>query len=148
MIVPLALSLSLVTPPDPWFGADKLKHFFIAAFTQSVTYSVLQTAGVRHDPALASAFAVTAAVSVAKEVHDRRSYGLFSVRDLVWDAAGAGAASVLIYNAVRTKADEPAAVVGLTKPSPPDASLYSSVARRPILAASAWPYWRRAGAIR
>lgn len=148
MIVPLALSLSLVTPPDHWFGSDKLKHFFMAAFTQSVTYSVLQTAGVRHDPALASAFAVTAAVSVAKEVHDRRRYGLFSIRDLVWDAAGAGAASVLIHNAVRTKAEEPAAVSGLTTAMPIGASLYSSVAHGPILAASAWPYWRRAGAIR
>ena len=93
MIVPLALALSLTTPPrDRWFGADKLKHFFVAAFTQTVTYSALQAAKVRHGPALAGASAVTAAVSVAKEVHDRRSNGLFSVRDLVWDAAGAGAA--------------------------------------------------------
>ena len=109
MIVPLALSLSLLAPPDHWFGSDKLKHFFMAAFTQSITYSALQTARVRHDHALASAWAVTAAVSVAKEVHDRRSYGLFSVRDLVWDAAGAGAATVVIYNAVRTGADKPSA---------------------------------------
>ena len=88
MIAHLALALSLTTqPPDKWFGGDKLKHFFMAAFTQSVAYSALQAARVRHDQALAGAWAVTATVSVAKEIHDRRSYGLFSVRDLVWDAA-------------------------------------------------------------
>jgi uncharacterized protein YfiM (DUF2279 family) len=81
---------------DAWFGADKLKHFFVAAFTQSVAYSAFQAAHVRHDQALAGAWAVTAAASVAKEMHDRRTTGLFSVRDLVWDAAGAGTATGLI----------------------------------------------------
>ena len=105
MIVPLAFALlqaPAAAPRDHWFGADKLKHFFMAAFTQTVTYSVLQAAKVKHDPALASATAVTAAVSIAKEVHDRRSTGLFSVRDLVWDAAGAGVATLLINRSVRT----------------------------------------------
>ena len=110
MIVPLALALSLTVPPkDRWFGADKLKHFFVAAFTQTVTYSALQAAKVRHQPALVGASAVTAVISVAKEVHDRRTTGLFSVRDLVWDAAGAGAATLLISRSARTpvpKTDE------------------------------------------
>lgn len=104
MIVPLAIALlQAPTPPkDHWFGADKLKHFFVSAFTQTVAYSALQAAKVRHDPALVGATAVTALVSVAKEVHDRRTTGLFSVRDLVWDAAGAGAATLLIARSVRT----------------------------------------------
>jgi len=148
MIARLALSLSLLAPPDHWFGPDKIKHFFMAAFTQSVTYSVLQTARVRHDQALASAWAVTAVVSVAKELHDRRSYGLLSVRDLVWDAAGAGAASALIHNAVRSDTDEPAASGKYGAQGPLAASLLSSVAPGPILPASAWPQWRRTGAPR
>jgi uncharacterized protein YfiM (DUF2279 family) len=103
VIVPLVLSLSLTTPPkDRWWGADKLKHFFVAAFTQTVSYSALQAANVRHGPAVAGASAITAVVSVAKEVHDRRTTGLFSVRDLVWDAAGAGAATMLVSKSVRT----------------------------------------------
>jgi uncharacterized protein YfiM (DUF2279 family) len=89
------------TQRDAWFGADKLKHFFVAAFTQTVAYSALQAARVRHDRALGGAWAVTAAVSVAKEFHDQRTTGLFSVRDLVWDAAGAGAASILLTGAQR-----------------------------------------------
>jgi putative lipoprotein len=152
MIAHLALGLSLLTPPerplDHWFGSDKVKHFFMAAFTQSVTYSALQLAGVRHEHALASAWAVTAAVSVGKEVHDRKVTGLFSVRDLVWDAAGAGAASALIYNAVRSNADEPKGISRLAGGEPLGASLLSSTVRGPILAASAWPQWRRAGALR
>jgi uncharacterized protein YfiM (DUF2279 family) len=95
-------------PRDSWFGADKLKHFFVAAFTQSVTYSALQTARVRHDHALAGAWAVTAAVSVAKEVHDKRTTGLFSVRDLVWDAAGAGFATVLLARSRRSESKDEA----------------------------------------
>lgn len=106
MIIPIALAFALqapaVPPKDHWFGADKLKHFFLAAFTQTVTYSALQAAKVGRAPALASATAVTAAVSVAKEVHDRRTTGLFSLRDLVWDAAGTGAATWLISRSVRT----------------------------------------------
>ena len=90
-------------PRDSWFGADKLKHFFVAAFTQSVAYTALQTARVRHDHALAGAWAVTAAVSVAKEVHDKRTTGLFSVRDLVWDAAGAGVATVWLTHSQRSR---------------------------------------------
>jgi len=113
VIAQVALALSLTGPPDNWFGPDKLKHFFVGAFTQSVAYSALQLGRVRHDRALAGAWAVTAAVSIAKEVHDKRSYGLFSVRDLVWDAAGAGAATLVIRRAVRSEsgADKPAATI-------------------------------------
>lgn len=108
MITGLALALQLAAPRDGWFGADKLKHLFMAAFTQSVAYSALQASHVRHDRAVAGAWAVTAAVSVAKELHDARTTGLFSVRDLVWDAAGAGLATVLIDRTARraSKTDE------------------------------------------
>jgi len=134
MIVHVALALSLTTPPpDNWFGSDKLKHFFVAAFTQTVAYSALQAARVRHDQALAGAWAVTATVSIAKEVHDRRSYGLFSYRDLAWDAAGAGAASLLIARTVRTQSDDNQASPSrrLIPHAPP---LLSGVAPPPILA--------------
>ena len=131
MIAQLALALSLNAPPDNWFGSDKLKHFFIAAFTQTVAYSALQAARVDHDPALVGAWAVTATVSVAKEVHDRRSYGLFSYRDLVWDAAGAGVATLVISKTVRTPSDAaPSTASRLPKVGP----LLSRVAPGPILA--------------
>jgi len=105
MIVPLALALQLTKPPDHWFGADKIKHLFVAAFTQTVAYNALQAAKVDHGGAMAGAWAVTAAVSVGKELHDRRTTGLFSVRDLVWDAAGAGTAALLLEHSVRRSKD-------------------------------------------
>ncbi|MDP9203851.1 MAG: VanZ family protein [Gemmatimonadota bacterium] len=82
---------------DSWFGIDKIKHFFMSAFIESVSFSVLQAAHVKRRPALIGAIGVTAAVGVAREIHDKRTPGKwFSYRDLTWDALGiAGAAAVL-----------------------------------------------------
>ena len=136
MIAQVALALSLSAPPDNWFGSDKVKHFFIAAFTQTVAYSALQAARVNHDQALVGAWAVTATVSVAKEIRDRRSYGLFSYRDLVWDAAGAGVATLLIAKTVRTPSenDGPSNASRFT---PKVGPLLSGVVPDPILAQQA-----------
>jgi uracil-DNA glycosylase len=88
---------SAQTPADNWFGADKVKHFFTSALIQSLVYSVTQvtTSGPRSSLLLTASLA-TAATGVGKEMYDRRSYGHFSVRDLVWDAAGAGTASLML----------------------------------------------------
>jgi putative lipoprotein len=87
--------------PDRWFGADKLKHFFMSAFIQSVSYSALRAADAPHGTALAGASAATAAFGVGKELHDWRARGEFSLRDLTWDAAGGAAASVLLNHTQR-----------------------------------------------
>jgi uncharacterized protein YfiM (DUF2279 family) len=82
---------------DSWFGADKIKHFFMSAFIESVTYSALQAARVNHRAALGSAMGVTMAIGVGREIHDKRTPGnIFSVRDLTWDVVGATAGAVLI----------------------------------------------------
>ncbi|NUO63744.1 MAG: hypothetical protein HOQ11_06325 [Gemmatimonadaceae bacterium] len=84
---------------DRWLGADKVKHFFTTALIQSFTYSVAQvTTRAPRSSLLLSASVASAAVGIGKEMHDRGSYGLFSVRDLAWDAAGAGAASVMLLH--------------------------------------------------
>lgn len=87
---------------DQWFGGDKLQHFFSSAFVQSMSYGALRTAGVSHGAALAGATTTTAIVGVAKEVHDLHVKNEFSYRDLTWDAAGTGAATILL---VRTRRD-------------------------------------------
>ena len=84
---------------NTWFGADKVKHFVTSFFVQSVSYSVLRLAGARPHASLAGATAMTAAVGIGKEVRDRRSYGLFSAGDLLWDAAGIGTASAMLSRA-------------------------------------------------
>jgi putative lipoprotein len=103
----LMLAFTIATGPgehprgDRWFGPDKLQHFFTSAFVQSVAYGGLRRAGVESRPAIAGASAVTAFAGVAKEMYDARVKGEFSTRDLVWDAAGAGSASVLLVRTVR-----------------------------------------------
>lgn len=81
---------------DRWLSSDKLKHFFVSAFVQSVSYSVLRTARVQRDDALTASTAATLVVGIGKEVHDDRAGKDFSIRDIAWDAAGAGAAAVLL----------------------------------------------------
>lgn len=91
----LMLALSLSTG-DPWFGADKVKHFFMTAFVQSLTYSTIRLTNADHRSSMVGAAAMSAGFGIGKELFDRRRGGLFSKRDLVWDAAGAGSAAVLL----------------------------------------------------
>lgn len=81
---------------DGWFGRDKVKHFLVSAVVQSISFAALETAGADRGNALAGAAAVTLGVGMGKEWYDRRQGRSFSVRDLAWDAAGAGAASLLM----------------------------------------------------
>lgn len=87
---------SLHGSADPWFGADKIKHFFMSAFVQSLSYSSLRAVDAEHGQALLGASAVTLTLGVGKEIHDVRRYGDFSVRDLAWDLAGGASASLLL----------------------------------------------------
>lgn len=86
---------------DRWLGADKLRHFALAGLVQGVAFGSATTVGVRGRPALMTASALTAVVSIGKEVHDRRRGGRVSGRDLVWDAAGAALHGVLLARSGR-----------------------------------------------
>jgi uncharacterized protein YfiM (DUF2279 family) len=88
-------------PADSWLGRDKLQHFFASAFVQSLAYGSLRGVGLSHGGALAGASVTTAAVGVGKELRDRRVKGEFSPRDLAWDAAGAGAMTLLLSRTAR-----------------------------------------------
>jgi putative lipoprotein len=93
---------SAVAHPDSWFGIDKIKHFFMSAFIESVSYSALQAMRVRHAPALGGAIGITLGFGIGREIHDKRTAGnIFSVRDLTWDAIGTGAGSVLLSHTIR-----------------------------------------------
>ena len=86
---------------DSWLGPDKLQHFFTSAFVQSFGYGVLRRAGADNGRALAGASVITVAAGVGKEIVDRQVRREFSVRDLAWDVAGAGSASVLLARTVK-----------------------------------------------
>ena len=70
-------------------------------FAAQVMASALRATGISHSSALAGASVATAAVGIGKEIHDRDVKGDFSARDLVWDAAGAGAMTVLLVHTRR-----------------------------------------------
>ncbi len=98
----LALGFALqVHAADPWFGTDKVKHFFLSFFVQSVAYSTLRATNVGHESSLLGSGALAIGVGLGKEIVDRRRSGLFSPRDLAWDAAGVGAASLLLERTSR-----------------------------------------------
>ena len=81
---------------DSIAGIDKLKHFLLSGFVESIAFAGLQAAGAKRDPSLVGAGVTVTIVAVGREVHDRRVGGLFSVGDLVWDALGAGAAMLIL----------------------------------------------------
>ena len=88
--------------PDPWFGIDKVKHFFMSAFITSVSYSALQAARVNHRSAMAGAIGISMTAGLGREIHDMRVPGnIFSVRDLTWDAIGTAAGAVLTAHTIR-----------------------------------------------
>jgi uncharacterized protein YfiM (DUF2279 family) len=81
---------------DSWLGQDKLKHFFVAGYSYTVSFAGLQAAGASRKQQQSGA-----AGSVGKEVLDRRRGSRFSYRDLAWDGAGIILASVLMNNVRR-----------------------------------------------
>lgn len=99
---PTAEAQTVRTPQrDSWFGADKIKHFLMSAFIQSLTFGGLQYAGANRNAAFAGSIGVTAAFGIGKEFHDKRIGERFSVRDIIWDAGGAGVAIVMLRNTQR-----------------------------------------------
>lgn len=95
--------LALIFPlaADGWFGADKMKHFFMSAFIQSMAYSSARAAGASHDGAFVSATAATVGFGIGREVYDGRVKKAFSYKDLVWDGAGLAAGIALVNKAQR-----------------------------------------------
>ncbi|HJQ12570.1 MAG TPA: VanZ family protein [Gemmatimonadaceae bacterium] len=88
--------------PDGWFGLDKVKHFFMSAFINTVSYSALQWAGVNHSTARTAAIGITMAAGLGRELHDMRVPGnIFSVRDLTWDAIGTAAGAAITAHTIR-----------------------------------------------
>ncbi len=86
---------------DSILGIDKLKHFLIAGFVESVAFGGLQAAGADRKTSLAGAGATVVVVSFGREIHGRRTTGLFSLGDLAWSALGGGAAMLVLTRVQR-----------------------------------------------
>lgn len=86
---------------DSWFAADKAKHFFTAAFVQTLSFGTLRSTGLSRNASLAGATVVSSGVSIGKELNDRASGGVVSLKDLTWDAAGIASATALLRRTER-----------------------------------------------
>jgi uncharacterized protein YfiM (DUF2279 family) len=101
----LCLSLSLpvqgkTPPPDRWIGEDKWKHFFTSFVATSLSATAARAAGLKPEQSAYVGAGVGGGFGVWKELRDRRTPGqTASFRDLVWDAAGIGAGTVVALRA-------------------------------------------------
>lgn len=95
MIVAVAVA-AVMAAHGPLPGSDKVKHFFLSAFVQSISFSVTRAAGMDRADAHVAAGVVTISVGIFKELDDRRVGRSFSASDLAWDAAGALAAAATL----------------------------------------------------
>jgi uncharacterized protein YfiM (DUF2279 family) len=86
---------------DAVFGLDKPKHFLLSAFIESATFAGLQAGGASRRTAMSGGLSAASVFAIGREIHDRRTKGLFSFGDLVWDALGAGAATVMLRHTYR-----------------------------------------------
>jgi putative lipoprotein len=97
MIRVLAVVALLNAPPgDPWFGADKLKHFLMSAMIQSAAFSMGRTMNLDKPASQMIGAGAVASLGLWKEVRDRRLKRGFSTRDLIWDFSGAASAAALL----------------------------------------------------
>ncbi len=86
---------------DALFGLDKPKHFLLSAFIESASFAGLQGAGASRRTAMIGGVSGAAVFAIGREIHDRRTKGLFSFGDLLWDALGASAAAVMLRHTYR-----------------------------------------------
>ena len=100
----LALGLAACTPPRAQLsivGEDKVKHFFIAGFVETMAFAGAEAAGASFSTARGVGLGAVTGVSLGREIHDRRVKGTFSFGDLAWDALGAGAALLVVNKTQR-----------------------------------------------
>ena len=83
-------------PEDRWFGEDKVKHFVTSFIVTSLASSGARAVGLDNDASLLVGAGTGAGLGLWKEWSDRNAEGhTASVRDIVWDLAGVGAAAVV-----------------------------------------------------
>ena len=100
LVLSFSLAFQSIAPPDRWFSADKVEHFFIGTFVQSASFGALRAVGMSKQNSIIAASAASASVAIGKELRDRGGRGDPSVRDAAWTTLGAAAISPML---ARTK---------------------------------------------
>jgi putative lipoprotein len=85
-----ALPVRADPPVDPFFGADKAKHFAVSAALAASGYglSAIVFDDRKNRVVLGATFAI--GVGYSKEVLDAVGFGTPSWKDFVWDVIGSG----------------------------------------------------------
>lgn len=87
-----------VTPRhDAWIAEDKLRHFGLSFAATAFAYAGARPA-LDADAAFVVAGSTALMAGIAKELHDSRAGGWFSLKDLAWDAAGVALGLTLVYH--------------------------------------------------
>lgn len=81
---------------DAWIGPDKAQHFWVSYAAAAFVFAAAVAGDADRDLALGVAAGSAFALGLAKEFDDVRRGRIFSVRDLVADALGIGAAYFLL----------------------------------------------------
>lgn len=89
----ICLTFGAPQPRDPWFGADKVRHFVASFVVTSIAAGAARTAGADVEQSAWVGAGVGTSVGIWKELRDRgRPDATPSFRDLAWDLGGVGAA--------------------------------------------------------
>lgn len=88
-------------PPDSFTGPDKVKHFLVSGFIEAMGFSTLQGMNADRSVSVGAATAATLGIGIAREIHDKRTKGLFSLGDLAWDGLGIASSLLLISHTQR-----------------------------------------------
>lgn len=85
-----ALPAKADPPVDPFFGADKAKHFTISAALAASGYglSAIVLDGPKNRAVVGATFSI--GIGYSKEVLDAVGFGTPSWKDFVWDVLGSG----------------------------------------------------------
>jgi uncharacterized protein YfiM (DUF2279 family) len=97
----LVLCVSLSSTPQPrdrWVAEDKWRHFFTSFTVTALSAGAARLAGADAERSAWVGASVGAGAGIWKELRDRRrpGAGTASVLDLGWDAAGVGAATLVV----------------------------------------------------
>lgn len=98
MVAPEHPALAAI-PDDRWFAEDKARHFALSFAATAFAYGASRFAASPDDARLAAG-GVGIALGVGKEIVDVRRGTYFSLKDLVWDAAGV-ALGLALANGIR-----------------------------------------------
>jgi uncharacterized protein YfiM (DUF2279 family) len=86
------LAVRPMSVSDPWFGQDKFMHFYASAgICGSSFYLLKYRFGSDAGEGALYSVSVTVLIGLGKETFDRIKRRPFSLKDLVWDAAGIAA---------------------------------------------------------